>query len=340
LDAAGSRRKLDDVVFSVPPGAGTPAESLAPLRGVRLIFVAGKGGVGKSTVASTLALRLARANANDPILLLSTDPAHSLGDALGQPLGDRPEAIRGGPANLRVREVDAAQALKSRRVRLEAALDEIGRAVGVGGIAGGERGAAALLDLAPPGIDELFGLVSLIDASEEFARVVIDTAPTGHALRLLETPDAAASWVRLLMQVLLKYRAIVRPGQLASELVDLSRSLRTLQERLRNPSDTVFIVVARAARVPAAETVRLAGRLRRLRLAPRLVVVNAMTLAPGRCPRCRANARVEQREAARLGRQALCRRGRCVIIHTPLAAPPMKGAAALEQWGATWRVVS
>jgi arsenite-transporting ATPase len=51
------------------------------------------------------------------------------------------------------------------------------------------------MNLAPPGIDELFGIRSVVDA-RTLRLIVVDTAPTGHALRLLELPDTAREWVR------------------------------------------------------------------------------------------------------------------------------------------------
>jgi arsenite-transporting ATPase len=326
----------------------TSPESLDLFRGAQLLFFGGKGGVGKTTVAATVALRLARAEPWRPVLLLSTDPAHSLGDVFGQRIGDRPTRLRGGPANLQARELDAAAALASRRASLEAALNEIGAAFGADGAGGpiAGRGAAELMELAPPGIDELFGLVSVVEARDQFPLIVMDTAPTGHALRLLEMPDAAREWVQVLLRVLLKYRSLARPGQLASELVDLSKSIRGLQELLRSPRDTRFIVVTRAAAVPRLETERLLARLHRLRLATPAVIVNAMTLAPGGCPLCRATAAGERRELALLARRALrgrSRRGghggvRCAIIQTPLAAPTPRGPAALVRWAGSWTV--
>ena len=94
-------------------------------------------------------------------------------------------------------------------------------------------------------------------ASAAYDLIVIDTAPTGHALRLLEMPDAAREWVQVLLRVLLKYRTLVRPGQLAGELVKLSKSIRALQALLRDPDEARFIVVTRAAAVPRAGNRRL-----------------------------------------------------------------------------------
>ena len=313
--------------------ATTSPESMDVFKDVQLLFVGGKGGVGKTTIAAAAALRFARADPRRPVLLLSTDPAHSLGDVFGQPIGDRPRPLEGGPPNLHVRELDAAAAFVSRRADLEAALNEISGAFGAG-IAAGGHDAAGLMEIAPPGIDELFGIVSVVEARERYPLVVMDTAPTGHALRLLETPDAAREWVQVLLRMMLKYRSLVRPGQLASELVDLSKSIRGLQALLRNPRDTRFIVVTRAARVPGLETERLARRLRRMRMAVPAVVVNALTLSPGRCPICRSTAAVERRELASLTRRRLP----CVIIQTPLAAPPPRGPAALDRWAGSWIV--
>jgi arsenite-transporting ATPase len=188
-----------------------------------------------------------------------------------------------------------------------------------------------LIDLAPPGIDELFGILSVVDARADYDVIVVDTAPTGHALRLLEMPDAAREWLQVLLRVLLKYRSLVRPGQLAAELVEVSKSIRELQILLRDPKETRFIVVTRAAAVPRRETERLLARLRRLRLATPMVIFNALTMAPGRCARCRATAAAERRELA-----ALRRPRRCAIIRTPLSAPPPRGVEALEQWGGLW----
>ena len=326
---------------SLPGGARTTrAESLDIFRGARLIFVGGKGGVGKTTVSAATAVRLARAHPNRRMLLLSTDPAHSIADAFdatsAESIGDTPKTIPGGPRNLFVRELDAARALAARRADLEEAVEEIASAFGAGEVATGRGGAAELMDLAPPGVDELFGVLTVIDARETYDMIIVDTAPTGHALRLLELPETAREWVQVLLRMLLKYKTLVRPGKLAAELVDASKSIRALQALLRDPSHTQFLVVTRAAEVPRFETERLLARLRRLKLAAPAVIVNAMTLAPGRCARCRATAAAERRSLAALRRSCRGRSRGCVIIQTPLSAPPPRGLRALNAWGGSW----
>jgi arsenite-transporting ATPase len=306
--------------------------AMPPLADASLLFFGGKGGVGKTTVAAAVALRLARADRHRRVLLLSTDPAHSLADVFRTSVGDSARAIPGGPPNLAVRELDAAHALEMRRTQFEGALDEIAAAVGVEG-GSAAIGTSELMRLAPPGIDELFGVLGVVDARAEYDVIIVDTAPTGHALRLLEMPEAAREWLQVLLRVLLKYRSLVRPGQLAAELVEVSRSIRELIALLRDPKTTRFIAVTRAAELPRRETARLLARLRRLHLAVPAIVVNALTLAPGRCVRCRAVAAAERRELASL--RKVCGR-RCAIIQTPLSAPPPRGAAALNRWSKSW----
>jgi len=316
-------------------------EALSAIRGASLIFFGGKGGVGKTTAAAATALRMARAAPERRILLLSTDPAHSLSDVLDSPASDEPAIIRRGPPNLRVREIDAPRALAAKRAELEAALTEIASAVGQGASGTGADRAAELMNLAPPGIDELFGIVSVLDARADYDAILVDTAPTGHALRLLELPDAAREWVQALMRVLLKYRGLMRPGQLAQELVAVAKSIRELQALLRDGTQTRFITVTRAAETPLLETERLLKRLRRLGLSTPAVIANALTDNAGTCVRCRTVAAAERRSLAAL-RRTLQRQGRrseqCAIIQAPLVAPPPIGVLALERWAGRWKL--
>lgn len=294
-----------------------------------LLFVGGKGGVGKTTVAAAVALRLAGADSRRRVLLLSTDPAHSLADVFQAAVGDAVRVIAGGPRNLDVRELDAPRAFAEHRLRFEEALDDVAASLGT------YAGSHNLMDLAPPGIDELFGVLSVVDARAAYDVVIVDTAPTGHALRLLEMPEAAREWTQLLMRVLLKYRALVRPGQLAEDLVELSKSIRELQALMRDAAQTRFLVVTRAAEVPRRESVRFVGRLRQLHLSVPALVANAVTLAPGTCAWCRATAAAERREILALRR--VCGR-RCAIIQAPLSAPPPRGVDALTAWARTFIV--
>ncbi|MBI2205213.1 MAG: ArsA family ATPase [Candidatus Rokubacteria bacterium] len=329
-----------------PPTATVPAwlDALVP-PGVRLCLVGGKGGVGKSTSAAAIALAIARRDPQHRVLLLSTDPAHSLGDVFGARVGDDETRIPGAPDNLRVREHDANRAWERRRDRYRDAVDRAFTTVlrrGGVDVTFDRTVVRELLELAPPGLDELFGLLAVVHAlfrgEQPWDTVVVDTAPTGHTLRLLRMPGTALEWVQALLATILKYRAVIGLGDFAADLVDVSRDLRRLDEVLSDPARTRFIVVTRAAELPRRETERLLDSLRRLDVPAPVIVVNAVTRARGldgrrsACRRCAQAARVEAREIRAL------RRGRRAHVFTaPLVAPPPAGVAGLEAWSPSWR---
>jgi arsenite-transporting ATPase len=204
-----------------------------------------------------------------------------------------------------------------------------------------------LIELAPPVIDEFSALIELLDLVAAprgagrgprpgFDLVVMDTAPSGHALRLLELPAAAHEWVRTLLGILLKYRELTGLGELASELVQLSRGLRVLRDRLADRRGTSFIIVTRAEELPLAETARLLRALDALGLHTGRVIVNA--LRDGECSACRIARRSQARAIDRLGVRLRRRRDReCAIIVAPEVVPAPNGARGLVEWASRWR---
>lgn len=305
----------------------------------RLVLFGGKGGVGKTTCAIATALCLAEAH-NPPILLLSTDPAHSVASVLGQQLGAAPCRVRGGPANLQVRELDASRELERIRTRysrsIDALFDRIVRQE-PGGVhidASHDREAMhRLIELAPPGIDELAAVIEVVDAIDTNAlqTIVIDTAPTGHALRLLEMPQLVHEWTKALMSILLKYQSISGIGEFGPALVKLSQGLGRLRALLTDPVRTSFIVVTRAAGLPREETRDLLHRLDRLGIRVPAVVVNAV--GRGTCRRCQSEARIEQRHISGI-RKEIPRHALMVIA--PAELPPPHAPPGLRRWRRQW----
>ncbi|MFZ0257391.1 MAG: ArsA family ATPase [Gammaproteobacteria bacterium] len=154
----------------------------------RLLFVGGKGGVGKTTIAAALAsLGAARGK---PCLLVSTDPAHSLGDIFGRLIGSRETSLAANLVGLEIdpeiethRYIDTVKRNMRRLVRPEL-YKEVDRQMELARDAPGAAEAALLERVA-----EL-----MAEGLDRYDLVVFDTAPTGHTLRLLSLPEVMAAW--------------------------------------------------------------------------------------------------------------------------------------------------
>ncbi len=257
---------------------GTPEESTAdgPQRGAAatatqagsaeakrlldrdLLLVAGKGGVGKSTCAAAVAVAHAR---EKMVALLGTDPAGSLEDVLGVRLQDDGHEISD---RLLVREVDAPARFAEFREAYRERVDRIFRELGLDGHAELDRRVLeSIWEFAPPGVDEIFSLVELLDAAEDRDILVVDTAPTGHFLRLLEMPELALSWTHRLMRILLKYREIAGLDAPAERLLEFARRLRGLRDILLDPHRAGVLLVTLEEPVVRRETDRLQKSLER-----------------------------------------------------------------------------
>lgn len=237
----------------------------------RLTFLAGKGGVGKTTCAASIALQLARKNPEKQFTVISVDPAHSLRDVFAN---EKP------PANLNVEIVETREKWRRFRESVGTKIEDAIDALTPRGMSLSHDSEAMkkLLEIAPPGADELFAITRLskLLADQTQAAIVVDTAPTGHFLRLLDLPRAAGEWVREFMRLLLKYRDLIPSGSLGEELVNASKAMRSIDEALQS-SDTAVYVVTRPERIVVAETDRLLANLRKRGIAIGGVIANYLT---------------------------------------------------------------
>lgn len=316
----------DDVKPSAPRSradAVTFGETIDPSILVRpLTIVGGKGGVGKSTVACALAL--ASSDAGRSTLLVSTDPAPSLADAFGMPdadwaTNDIAATIADTPS-LVVRQMNAGAAFARLRDTYQSRIDALFDALlGRGIDVSADRSIVRdLLSLAPPGVDELFGLSTLGDALFErrYERIIVDPAPTGHLLRLLEMPAIALDWSHRLMRLMLKYRDVVGLGETAQELLEFAKRTRVLDALLRDDTQCGLVLVSLDEPLVRDETARLTGAARSLGIDVGAVVWNRVTTDAQPLP-----AAVAPRQFVAMEVQ-----------------PPPIGVRALREWSRTWRL--
>jgi arsenite-transporting ATPase len=273
------------------PGLDRLVDELAA-KGSGLVMVMGKGGVGKTTVASACAIGLVERGLK--VHLSTTDPAAHLAMTLA---GD---ALPG----LRVDRIDPEVETERYVERIMATrggdLDEQGRAL-------------LREDLRSPCTEEVavFHAFSRIVTEARSAFVVLDTAPTGHTLLLM---DATGAYHRQMLR------------DLDPRLTGAGRVVTPLM-RLQNPDYTYVILVALPETTPVSEAAALQEDLRRARIEPWAWVVNRSLLAAGtRDPLLRQRLQGERRQIERI-RGALAQR---VFILRWQATPPV-GLAALRR---------
>lgn len=262
--------------------------------GLVLMFSCFQGGVGKTTISSALAIEL---SSTKKTLIVSTDPAHSLGDCLDQELSNRPlplnDAVTQG--NLYAQEIDASSALAQFRetlagfdvANLADALQvspEILESLGLKELSG-------VLNNPPPGLDELVALSNVFDEKSDFEVVVVDTAPTGHTLRLLALPQFLDGLLGKLIRLRMKLSSISstleafmgsqKANQRAQMVDDALSKLETFRKRmsrlrsnLQNPDFCRFVVVTIPTVLGVSESKRLVDELNKQQVSVTDIVVN------------------------------------------------------------------
>ncbi|MFB6075473.1 MAG: ArsA family ATPase [Haloarculaceae archaeon] len=238
------------------------------------VLYGGKGGVGKTTMAAATALASARDGT--PTLVVSTDPAHSLSDTLGSDVPAQPGRIR-EDVPLYGAEIDPEEAVDG-PFGVE---DQLG---GLEALLGG--GEESLVE-SMPGSDEAAAMRLLLEYMDDprFERVVVDTAPTGHTLRLLELPEAMDSMLGTLLSLRERLSGMMEglSGMFGGEddeaaaranLQDLRERVERLRAVLRDPGRTDFRVVLVPEELSVMESERLLDRLDAFGIPVGTVVVN------------------------------------------------------------------
>ncbi len=302
-----------------------------PILTTPLTLTVGKGGVGKTTVSAALAYHHRRSVKRDTITVCSIDPAPSLDDVFQAKVGDQPRPVL-RDSKLLAAEFDAMTQFRHWADQMRARLSEA--------MTGEERGLhidlsldrrflLALLDVVPPGVDEIFAIFRIFDLLEAGRRVVIDMAPTGHALELLQTPARLLAWTRLLLKTLAAHRTLPMARDLAVEIATLSQNVRELAAILRDHKRSKVIVVTLAEPLPNDETLRLLHALEKLQVPLGAVIVNRVLMdVSSACSRCSLAAQWQQASLQELRR----RLGDADVLISRELEGPLAGAKALKRF--------
>ncbi len=280
-------------------GLGMALKDIIYRDSVKFILSGGKGGVGKTSCAGAIAVLSAQHGFRT--LVLSTDPAHSLSDSFNQNLS-------GGE----VIPIEGFDNLWAMEISTEKGMQQFQDIIGAGA-AGPEAQMAANLmgdmtGMTPPGSDEAMAFGKILEFIEDssYDRVIFDTAPTGHTLKLLELPDLLDSWLGKMMT--LRQRLSAMMGGLKSmfgggkqeedsswEMIQQTKDkIRTARIELSDPDTTQFVVVMIPEAMAVFETQRLLASLDKWHIPATNMVVNQLVPPNPSCKFCTKRYEMQQ----------------------------------------------
>ncbi|PIQ93585.1 MAG: ATPase [Nitrospirae bacterium CG_4_10_14_0_8_um_filter_41_23] len=298
---------------------------------LKLILFGGKGGVGKTTCASIAGLYLANNNKNT--LLISTDPAHSLADSMGKEIGDEIKQIE-GVDKLSALEISAEKALSGFKIEYDA---ELRRLFDTSTYLDKED-IDSIIALPIPGIDEVMGFKTILNLIEEgkFDKYIVDTAPTGHALRLLTFPELLDDWIKVLAKMRWKYRYMVtsfagkyKPDSADDFLMSMKKTVKKIEGLLKDQSRCEFIIVTIPEDMAIKETERLIGSLNQYGMKVKQLIINNVIPDGSRCPFCQARREGQDRYIGDIRNKF----SNLKITIVPLQPHEVKGVDALRNLG-------
>lgn len=296
-------------------------------KNLKLIIFGGKGGVGKSVCAIATAMALSE---NFKTILISTDPAHSVSDCLEQKIGFKAVKVD-STTNMWALEVDADKGLSDFKTEH---WDELKKLFDTSTNLDKED-IDEMLNLSIPGIDEMMSFKTIIDFIEkgEYDKYVVDTAPTGHALRLISSPKLLDDWIKVAARMRWKYRYMVTSfsGSYQQDKVDalifnLKKMVKKIQNLLRDKTKCEFIPVCIPEAMAIMETDRLLANLGTSGIIAKQVIINNVMVSDEGdfCKRVKANQLPYLQEIEKMF-------GNLNVVQVPKFAEEIKGLEALDK---------
>lgn len=263
-----------------------------PSKEFSLMIFAGKGGVGKTTLACATAVHMAREFPENRILLFSTDPAHSLSDCLDMDIASQPTGIIKG---LHAMQIDAEAEFTELKNRYEKELNKFLKSVLSNlDLTFDREVMERIMDLSPPGLDEIMAMTKVMSfiAEKTYDCVILDSAPTGHLIRLLEMPHIIDQWLKVFFNLFLKYKEVFKLPGISKRLIEISKDLKRFCSLINDPGKSALYAVSILTEMSYNETLDLLSACERLGIHVPEMFLNLAT-PDNKCPFCQAIYRRE-----------------------------------------------
>jgi len=303
----------------------------------RLVIFGGKGGVGKTTCYAAAAIYLAKANPNKKILILSTNPTHSLSESFDQQIGDEVTLIK-GMGNLYALEINSKKLLEKQKEWYKPKIDRLLKETYQVSL---EREFIKnVWDLVPPGFDELMSLMNMSDLikNNEYDVILVDTVAGAHAIRLLELPEKNKWWLNKALEPF-AYMSRIPPGvspkiamrhmapliEVRDKFKNLNEDLEKLQLLLTDNTKSNFVLVTTPEKMGIDVTADMINSLKRCVVPYSTIVINYLIPKSVKCDFCASRRKVQMQHIQEIRN----RFSECNIIEVPLFPKAIKGKDAL-----------
>ncbi len=296
---------------------------------------AGKGGVGKTSMAAAAALHFA--SKGKKTLIISTDPAHSLSDSFETKIGGEIRKLR---KNLFAVEIDPKKAMAEYKERITPQIEKVDFLKGLG--------LEDTLDFAgsTPGIDEMAAFDKFLQymQSKDYDVIIFDTAPTGHTLRFLSLPDVLDSWVGKMISIRLKFSGFINTfkkflpfgepekeeKKLGTEQLDeIKERIEKARKIMSNKEKTHFNLVMIPEAMSIYESERSISILNEYGIPIKTIVVNQLIPENRKCPFCTEKRKLQKERLEEIRKKFKGYK----ILRIPMHKEEVKGFDMLEKVG-------
>lgn len=318
------------------------------LLNLKMVMFGGKGGVGKTTCAASSAIWAAEHGRNT--LIISTDPAHSLGDSLGLELSSGIPTPVEGIRNLTALEINPKERIAEfQDLTKFNPMEEIGLPgfMKDNPLMGDVSEVQELASMSPPGIDEALAfakVLEFIETDHDYDLIIFDTAPTGHTLRFLSLPETLSGWIGKLLKMRTKIGNVfgafknlfskddAKKDNSLEFLEKMNEIILNAREDLINPTINSFVIVMIPEEMAITETSRLLNELIKYQIPSSSIVVNQVYKEDHElCDFCKSRRAMQQKNLIKI-REIFQKKLDKNIIEVPLFKEEVRKYESLKQF--------